>query len=107
MPPFVESSPLDTEVVINDSVSLSCSASGVPLPNITWSRTGYGELMNSTNYLITNVQGDSITSLLTVVSAMQGDTGHYNCTAENSVGRDSATFYIQVQGMSVVHSVLM
>lgn len=106
----IVSSPLDTEVVIGNSVSISCSASGVPLPNIIWSRAGHGEIMNHTDYLITSVEdNDSMltTSLLTIVNAVQVDTGYYNCTAENNIGRDFATFFLQVQGMSVVESLSM
>ena len=101
MPPTIESAPFDTQVVIGNSVSISCSASGVPLPNITWSRVEHEELMNHTDTLIiASVQDDNdITSLLTIVNAVQENTGYYNCTAENNIGRDSVIFHLQVQGM--------
>lgn len=101
VPTAFESIPPNSEVVVTSSVSLSCSASGVPLPSITWSRVGYGGLANGTDYVIISAANNStqhVTSVLTIVSAVQGDTGLYSCTAENSVSTVCTIFHLQVQG---------
>ena len=101
MPSAIESFPPNTEVLVSNSVTLSCSATGIPLPNFTWSKAGTGFLVNGSDYTIRRVIDSStrVTSELTVVAAEQQDTGQYSCTADNGAGTDFATFYLQVLGM--------
>ena len=95
------SSPGDSEVVVTDSISLSCSATGVPPPTFTWYGPPEGlELTNSTSHIITgSTGGGEFVSTLTITAAARGDDGVFNCTAVNSIGSDSATFNVQLLGM--------
>ncbi|CAH1252882.1 PXDN [Branchiostoma lanceolatum] len=89
-------SPQDTEVLAGQSVTLECSASGYPLPDITWSRHDRPgppppalpsdpqfTLMRSGALHITNVQ--------------QEDHGLYRCEASNDQDTIIATAQLIVQ----------
>ena len=100
MYPVIESFPSDIVVTITDSTSLTCTASGVPLPSIMWYKLGHGQLVNGADYSIsTSDIGTQLSmSVLTIVAAIQGDTGLYNCTAVNDIGSSSVSFHLQVNG---------
>ena len=105
VPPAIEDSPSDSEVVVSHSISLSCSASGVPSPSISWYGPGETELTNSTSYTITEVTGDQsiMSTLVVVAAASRNDSGVFNCTAVNSVGTSYHTFNLLVLGMAPSH----
>jgi len=84
-------------VPIEGSITLPCSASSVPTPIITWSRTTYygiEEILESTNNL--RIDGTNLT-----VSSLQyfEDDGNYSCIATNSRGTSIAVGRIKVYGM--------
>ncbi|XP_069115175.1 lachesin-like [Argopecten irradians] len=77
------------EVVVGGSLNLSCSAYGVPYPNITWKREDGGELSTGgslyfgATLMLTNIQ--------------RSDHGNHICVADNSVRPpDSYTVQIKV-----------
>ena len=57
-------------------MTLTCEASGDPLPNITWTREG------ATTNQLDNVTGPS----LHLVIVQLKDAGSYRCTANNGYG---------------------
>ena len=57
-------------------MTLTCEASGDPLPNITWTREG------ATTNQLDNVTGPSFN----LVAVGLIDAGSYRCTAENGYG---------------------
>ena len=89
--------PKSPSVVITHSISLVCLASGTPLPNITWNREGEGDIDNSSESRVVNAT--HVTSELTLVATGQQDTGQYNCLADNGIGTDNVSFYLQILGM--------
>ena len=99
----VESLPSDVAVIINRSISISCSASGVPLPSISWSKTE--DLISGVDYIISSNSSDQFNvSVLTIRAAVQGDTGQYTCRVRNSFSTDHATLNLQVLGkISLYH----
>ena len=101
VPATIVEYPNSPNVVINDSVTLVCLASGIPLPNITWSREGEGDIVNSSESVILSrvVNATHVTSELTLVATGQQDTGQYNCLADNGIGTDNVSFHLQVVGM--------
>jgi len=75
---------------------LDVTYSGVPTPQITWKKDGQ---VIEDSALIEN--RDSITQL--AISKLEmADSGQYSVTAENSVGRDTAAFLLEVKGMQVL-----
>ncbi|XP_048588277.1 hemicentin-2 isoform X2 [Nematostella vectensis] len=66
---------------IGKPTSLTCSALGVPAPQITWSRPGQ---------VSTSVSGNQATSELSLTPRSSRDFGEYVCAASNSAGSADA-----------------
>ena len=62
---------------------ITCTESGDPEPNVTWTRNG--------TYFVNK-------NTLTINSVTLKDAGQYECTAENRAGRINATVWIDVTG---------
>ena len=108
VPPTVITSPEDSEVVIGNNITLTCSASGIYLPTITWSRGGE-RIAGSLSEIITQsvVNESLLTSEIVIPSSEQRDTGSYSCSANNSAGVDIKLFYLQVLGMCMHFSIFI
>ena len=63
---------------------ITCTESGDPEPNVTWTKNG--------TYIVQN-------NTLTINNVTLKDVGQYGCTAENRAGKISATVWIDVIGM--------
>ena len=87
-------------MAIGNNITLTCSASGIHLPNITWSRGGES-IAGSYREIISQsvVNGTVLKSDFKVTNTEQRDTGNYSCSANNSAGVDIKHFYLQVLGM--------
>ncbi|XP_071507379.1 uncharacterized protein [Diadema antillarum] len=73
-------------------VVLTCEASGVPTPTITWQRYGQDIATMGDSRLTTGPGGT-----LTILQAVVSDSGPYHCMADNGVGEpDTALFEIVV-----------
>ncbi|XP_046779308.1 hemicentin-1 isoform X20 [Gallus gallus] len=92
VPPFVEGGDefLDYIVVLHSPLELDCSATGTPLPTITWLKggqpieegTGHKILLSGQKFLISRAQ--------------VSDTGHYKCVAVNVAGEHEREFVVTV-----------
>ena len=88
------------QIISPADLTLSCSAIGHPLPNITWIRTlGNGSQTilsnmsagNGKEQIILNINDDiMIRSILSITSASLLDTANYTCKAFNMHGNASA-----------------
>ena len=70
------------------AVSFTCTASGVPRPNITWFSPSSETLVSGNNGVtITEMQeGDrEIVSTLSIATTAPSVAGQYSCVAENGV----------------------
>lgn len=85
--------PQNTEVLVGESVTLECSATGHPQPRITWTKGDRTPLPNDPRITITPSGG------LYIQNVDQGDSGEYTCFATNSIDSIHATAFIIVQGM--------
>ncbi|XP_044170699.1 neural cell adhesion molecule 1-like, partial [Acropora millepora] len=63
---------------------ITCTESGDPEPNVTWTKNG--------TYIVQN-------NTLTINNVTLKDVGQYGCTAENRAGKINATVWIDVIGM--------
>ena len=78
IPPTIEIHPVDTIGELYQSVSLTCAASGNPIPNIIWYKD---------NMPIPNT--NSNTSVLLFPELNLNDRGFYHCEAKSIINRKS------------------
>ena len=73
-------------LVKGQKTELRCSASGLPTPNVTWTRLG-----------VERMEGNG-SAVLSLNNVTEYDEGIYRCTANNSQGQESATMNLTVVG---------
>ena len=97
-----------------DSIIFECSASGIPVPIISWFWVDQAMsimLLNGTRSLIAPPQVNStyelpggrgtaflVTSTLTIPATQDEDSGQYACQAVNDFGNETREFELIVQG---------
>ena len=86
-----------TNVTFPADLTLTCTATARPRPNITWYKDG-AELMEGGQVSITSKEeGERVLeSTLTVTSPFLDGIGSYTCTAENVVDTASSTAEVTV-----------
>ena len=62
---------------VGESANFTCTATGVPTPNITWYRNG--KQVSGSSYEINSVTANS--SQLTIKNIALGDQGYFECRA--------------------------
>jgi len=85
-----------------ESVNFSCEATGEPVPYIIWY---FNDVMinvsdSSNKYMIASrsLNITTIENTLTVYNATSSDVGMYSCNATNTIGSDSNSGHLQVNG---------
>ncbi|CAJ0583049.1 unnamed protein product, partial [Mesorhabditis spiculigera] len=84
-PPHFIHQPKDTDLLTGQSVTLTCSAEGPPVPDISWKHNGLP---------LDVPKAASGYSQLTVVMHDKSNAGNYTCVAQNSVGESLSTAVI-------------
>ena len=77
-----------TPAIIGDSVMFTCTATGMPLPTITWSSERKHSI-EATDDIISDA--NIKVSTLTLSSLQDDDFDNYTCTATNIFGSDNIT----------------
>ncbi|XP_044524958.1 neural cell adhesion molecule 1 [Gracilinanus agilis] len=97
-----------TAMELEEQITLTCEASGDPIPSITW-RTSTRNISNEEKASWTRpekqetldghivVSSHVRVSSLTLKSIQYTDAGEYICTASNTIGQDSQAMYLEVQ----------
>ena len=85
MAAIITEGPVDTPGVVGGNVTFTCTAIGIPLPNITWMDEDDTMLMGS-NMVINST---SIQSILTLSNLRDEDFDNYTCTVTNKFGSDN------------------
>ena len=94
--------PMDTTANITDTILLTCSASGIPLPDISWFKDG-SPLDPSANITESTDGADMITSVLTLSDLVLTDAGVYSCNASHpDSSGDTEEFNFTIQSMQLI-----
>ncbi|NXP73688.1 PALLD protein, partial [Ramphastos sulfuratus] len=89
------------EVAEGNRVLLECRVIGNPVPDVRWFCEGK-ELQNTPDIQIHSGSG-GLHSLI-IAEAFEDDTGRYTCLASNSIGSDSTSAEIFIEGASSTDS---
>ncbi|XP_065592281.1 palladin isoform X2 [Cyrtonyx montezumae] len=89
------------EVAEGNKVLLECRVAGDPVPDVRWFCEGK-ELQNSPDIQIHSGSG-GLHSLI-IAEAFEDDTGRYTCLASNSLGSDSTSAEVFIEGASSTDS---
>jgi len=85
-----------------ESVNFTCEATGEPVPNISWYFKGImiNVSDNRNKYMIVSrsLNITTIENTLTIYNATSSDVGMYSCNATNTIGNDSNSGHLQVNG---------
>ena len=89
--PSITAPPVSVNVVSSDPAMFSCTADGVPRPDITWLRVNNGTETempedSSTQITTTTLNGRLIMSVLTFNETQSFRSGVYVCSATNLLG---------------------
>ncbi|KFO28580.1 Hemicentin-1 [Fukomys damarensis] len=82
--------PENISVVEKNSVSLTCEASGIPLPSITWLKDGWPVSLSSTLRILAGGR------TLRLIQARIEDAGQYTCIVRNTAGEERKLFGLSV-----------
>ncbi|CAH2300545.1 palladin isoform X2 [Pelobates cultripes] len=85
------------EVDEGSRVRLECKVTGNPLPEVRWFCEGK-ELQNSPDIQISS-DSDGL-HVLVIAEAFEDDTGRYTCVTSNSLGSDTSSAEVFVEGAS-------
>ena len=86
VPPRITTEPeRESKVSVGENLMLTCSASGDPLPEVTWNKEG--QVLR-----LFNVTGP----VLHLVKVTREDFGSYKCTAKNKVGESSRPSLVNI-----------
>ena len=93
--PLIDIHPIDVNVTYSSVVVLTCVASGIPAPSISWTSTsntvegGNGSGSGDNNLMLspyeTVLSYGVVQSELTLLDVMLSDIGQYKCIATSSV----------------------
>jgi hypothetical protein len=84
------------EVVAGRSFQVTCPASGIPRPEISWFKANKAIRENSTNYYLLD---DGWT--LSILNASEEDSTRFTCRAKNVAGNNEKAFDLQVLGKDI------
>ena len=103
--PEIDAHPQNTTRIEGENVTLSCNATGNPVPNISW--IGDGSSVNTT--INSRISFSDDNKQLTITNVNRTDGGEYQCVAKNRVGSDAsnaATLNVQCKTGVSLKSIL-
>ena len=89
--PEITAHPGSVEKTEGDNLTLSCNATGNPVPTISWTRDGSPVDSSKISFSANKTQ-------LTITHVNRTDSGEYRCVASNSLGNatsNAATLDVQ------------
>ena len=90
--PEITQGPIDMARQLGENVNFTCNATGVPLPDITWSSDSSSNIMDEGDIMILD-STDALMreSRLIIMNLKAADFQNYTCNATNMFGSNSET----------------
>lgn len=76
---------MSKNVTVIESITLTCAAIGVPIPDITWIHNGTAVDLDNTDIVTTPSTPGRVSSTITIMFAAPNNSGYYACNATSSV----------------------
>jgi len=103
-------SPTNTTANVSNSVALTCTAAGIPPPQVQWFRNSLSLSqdirVNTTESMVENATSYFTTSTIVLCDLELSDTDSYSCVATNNISgglaRVSRSFSLTVQGSTTL-----
>ncbi|XP_063057327.1 hemicentin-1 isoform X2 [Engraulis encrasicolus] len=92
-PTIAQTSRSNITVTVNVQTTLSCEATGIPKPTVSWTRNGRPLHTDHNQNMYRLLSSGS----LVVIAPTVEDTGVYECTVTNEAGQDNRTITLTVQ----------
>ncbi|KAL1022832.1 hypothetical protein UPYG_G00032950 [Umbra pygmaea] len=93
VPPSIAHGPTNITVMVNIQTTLSCEATGIPKPTVTWSKNG--RLLNTDQHQ--NMYRLLSSGSLVVMAPTVEDTAEFECTVSNEAGKEVRAIQLSVQ----------
>ncbi|XP_019904855.2 hemicentin-1 isoform X2 [Esox lucius] len=93
VPPSIAHGPTNITVTVNIQTTLSCEASGIPKPTVTWSKNGRSLNTDQNQNMYRLLSSGS----LVVIAPTVEDTAYYKCIVSNEAGKDTRVIQLSVQ----------
>ena len=102
--------PVNTNSSVGDAILFTCTAAGIPPPEITWLKDGLplmNDLSNVTESRLSNNSGHFTVSVLTLCDLELSDSSEYSCIASHNISSgietDVRSFTLEVQGKIILN----
>ncbi|XP_072199268.1 hemicentin-1 isoform X3 [Excalfactoria chinensis] len=89
-PSVVGANPENLTVVVNNLVSLTCEATGIPPPDLSWLKNGKSVSFNTNTFIVPDAR------TLQIPQAKLSDDGEYTCIARNQAGESWKKSFLTV-----------
>ncbi|KAJ7986246.1 hypothetical protein DPEC_G00337960 [Dallia pectoralis] len=93
VPPSIAHGPTNITVTVNIQTTLSCEASGIPKPTVTWSKNGRSLNTDQNQNMYRLLSSGS----LVVIAPTVEDTAYYECAVSNEAGKEARVIQLSVQ----------
>ncbi|XP_066533975.1 hemicentin-1 [Hoplias malabaricus] len=92
VPPSISEGPTNVTVIVNIQTTLSCEASGIPKPTVTWTKDTRPLNTDQNQNMYRLLSSGS----LVVIAPTVEDTALYECVVSNEAGQDSKVIHFTV-----------
>ncbi|GAA6099393.1 hemicentin-1 isoform X2 [Tachysurus ichikawai] len=93
VPPSITEGPTNVTVTVNIQTTLSCEATGIPKPTVTWTKDA--QLLNTDQNQ--NMYRQLSSGTLVIIAPTVHDSALYECVVSNEAGQDSRAIQLTVQ----------
>ncbi|MCJ8749980.1 hypothetical protein PDJAM_G00193750 [Pangasius djambal] len=92
VPPSIAEGPTNVTVTVNIQTTLSCEATGIPRPTVTWTKDGRPLNTDQNQNMYRQLSSGS----LVIIAPTVNDAALYECVVSNEAGQDSRAIQLTV-----------